>query len=142
MKVCSHKGVQVAVLTRNEHCPPHVHAGTPAWDARFEFSFWHNGVRLWDVSPAQNEPNAAVLEALRQVLKQSQVLHRARTLWWRSRGTLCLERQHWDAVAEEAVSPQSRRLGTVPIQSARFDPLANKTVLHLTGQPHPLEIEL
>lgn len=114
MKVCSHKGVQVAVLTRNEHCPPHVHAGTPAWDARFEFSFWHNGVRLWDVSPAQNEPNAAVLEALRQVLKQSQVLHRARTLWWRSRGTLCLERQHWDAVAEEGSALNRAALARCP----------------------------
>lgn len=83
-----------------------------------------------------------MLEDLRQVLKQPHVLHRARTLWWSSRGTLCLERQHWDGVAEEVVSPQARRPGAVPIQSARFDPQARKTVLQLLGQPHPLEIEL
>ena len=46
MKVCSHKGLVIAVLTRNEHCPPHVHVGAARWDARFLFSFWHNGVRL------------------------------------------------------------------------------------------------
>lgn len=69
MKVCVHHGLVIAVLTRNEHCPPHVHVGTEQWDARFEFSFWHHGVRLWDVLPAQNTPSAALLEGLRQVLK-------------------------------------------------------------------------
>ena len=42
MKVCSHKGLLIAVLTRNEHCPPHVHVGSANWDARFLFSFWHS----------------------------------------------------------------------------------------------------
>lgn len=46
MKVCSHKGLVIAVLTRNVHCPPHVHVGTTKWNARFLFSFWHDGVRL------------------------------------------------------------------------------------------------
>jgi hypothetical protein len=81
MRVCSHKGLVIAVLARNEHCPPHVHVGTAQWDARFLFSFWHNGVRLWDVTPAQNEPNVAVLEELRHVLKQPAHLRRARECW-------------------------------------------------------------
>ena len=76
MKVCTHMGLDIAVLTRNEHCPPHVHVGTDKWDARFQFSFWHNGVRLWDVTPAQNAPNATVLEDLRQVLKLPKHLRR------------------------------------------------------------------
>ena len=54
MKVCIYNGLVIAILTRNEHCPPHVHVGPQEWDARFEFSFWHNGVRLWDVEPVQN----------------------------------------------------------------------------------------
>jgi hypothetical protein len=61
MKVCSHKGLVIAVLTRNEHCPPHVHVGTTKWNARILFSFRYNDVRLW-VTPARNEPNVAVLE--------------------------------------------------------------------------------
>ena len=40
MKVCSHKGLVIAVLTGNEH------VGTVKRDARFLFSFWHNDVRL------------------------------------------------------------------------------------------------
>lgn len=142
MKVCSHKGLVIAVLTRNEHCPPHVHVGTAKWDARFLFSFWHNGVRLWDVTPAQHEPTAAVLEDLRLVLKQSANLRKVRELWWHSRQTLCLENQQWDLATDEVVGPKDRRPGALAIQSARFDAQAYKTVLQLAGQASPLEIEL
>lgn len=142
MKVCTHKGLVIAVLTRNEHCPPHVHVGTAKWDARFEFSFWHDGLRLWDVTPAENEPSAAVLEELRQVIKQPSHLRRARELWWRSRQTLCLENQQWDSVAGEVVSPKGRRSGARVIQSSHFDAQAYKTVLQLAGHSSPVEIEL
>ncbi len=142
MKVCSHKGLVIAVLTRNEHCPPHVHAGSIKWDARFLFSFWHNGVLLWDVTPMRNEPNALVLEGLRLVLKQPANLRRARALWWASRQTLCLENQLWDMAAEEVVSPKDRRPAALPIRSARFDAQGNRTILQFAGRTGPLEIEL
>lgn len=142
MKVCTHKGLTIAVLTRNEHCPPHVHVGTAKWDARFQFSFWHNGVRLWDVTPAQNEPSAAVLEGLRLALKQAAHLRRARELWWSSRQTLCLDNQQWDVKAEEVVSPKERRTDALDIVSARFDTQRYRTILELAGQSSPLEIEL
>jgi len=51
MKVGQYKGRRIAVLTRDEHCPPHVHLDGGDWSARFEFSFWHNGVSLLDVIP-------------------------------------------------------------------------------------------
>jgi len=142
MKVCKHKGLDIAVLTRNEHCPPHVHVGTDKWEARFQFSFWHNGVRLWDVTPAQNEPNAAVLEELRQVLKLPKPLHRARELWWSSRQSVCLDNQQWDVASEEVVSPKARRPGALDIVSARFEAQGYRTILQLAGQTSPLEIEL
>lgn len=142
MKVCAHKGLIIAVLTRNEHCPPHVHAGTADWDARYLFSFWHNGVRLWDVTPAQNEPKATVLEELRQVVKLPVHLRRARDFWWSSRQTICLDNQQWDLAAEEVVSPKQRRAGALDIVSARFDAPRYRTILQLAGQSRPLEIEL
>ncbi|WP_279117234.1 hypothetical protein, partial [Acidithiobacillus thiooxidans] len=89
MKVCTHRGLLIAVLTRNEHCPPHVHVGTSDWNARFEFSFWHNGVRLWDVMPIQESPSAGLLEEIRQAIRRAENLHCARKLWWQSRQTLC-----------------------------------------------------
>jgi len=90
MKICTHKGLVITILTRNEHCPPHVHVGSDRWEARFEFCFWHNGVRLWDVMPMQNQPTVAVLEELRQTIKQPAHLRRAREIWWRSLQTVCL----------------------------------------------------
>jgi hypothetical protein len=43
------QGLAMVVMLRDEHCPPHVHVDGGRWSARFKFSFWHNGVELWDV---------------------------------------------------------------------------------------------
>ena len=142
MRVFTHKGLVIAVLTRNEHCPPHVHAGTDKWEARFEFSFWHNGVRLWDVVPAQNQPTATFLEDLRLAIKLPAHLQRAREIWWNSSQTVCLVNQLWDVQADETVSAKDRRPGAKMIESAHFDPRVYKTVLQLAGQTSPLEISL
>jgi hypothetical protein len=142
MRVCVHRGLVIAVLTRNEHCPPHVHVGTDQWDARFEFSFWHNGIRLWDVLPADSAPSAPLLEELRQAIKQRANLQRARELWWTSRKNLCLDNQCWDAAAQEVVSPKAKRRSAVDISSGYFDASRSRTVLMLAGQTLPLEIQL
>ncbi len=142
MRVCSHRGLIVAVLTRNEHCPPHVHVGTPDWDARIEFSFWNGGVRLWDVTPAKDAPGLALLEELRQVVKAEANLRRARTLWWQSRQTLCLDNQAGDPATSEVVSPRSGRHGAVAIVGSVFDAVAYRTFLQLQGQQDMLEIVL
>lgn len=142
MKVCTHQGLLIAVLTRNEHCPPHVHVGSAAWEARFEFSFWHDGVRLWDVVPVKNQPSAAVLEGLRQALKEPQHLRRARECWWLSFQALCLVNQMWDAQSKEVVSPKDKRQGATLIQTAIFDDLRYQTVLQLKGANSPVEIPL
>lgn len=142
MKICAHGRLQIAVLTRNEHCPPHVHVGSDDWDARFEFAFWHDSVRLWDVLPARRAPTAALLETLRQVVMEKRNLKRARELWWRSRRTLCLDHLHWDTVAQEVVRPTAGRRRTVPIESGRFDAAQSLTILKLAGRTEPLEIQL
>jgi hypothetical protein len=142
MKVCTHLVFTVVVLTRNEHCPPHVHIGTPDWDARFEFSFWHGAVRLWDVIPTKGAPEIRLLEELRQVVKADANLRRARTLWWQSRQTLCLENQAWDLATSEVVSPKVGRHGSVAIVGGFFDAVAYRTFLRLQGQQDLLEIAL
>lgn len=142
MSVCSHTGYVIVVFTRDEHCPPHVHVGTSKWDARFLFSFWHNGVKLWDVTPSKNEPCIRVLEELRQVIRSRANLRKARDCWWRSRNTLCLENMGWDQQFEEVVAtlghqPQIRR-----ILKSTYDIFTSKTQLYLAGYVEPLEIEL
>lgn len=142
MKVCTHKGLIIAVLTRNEHCPPHVHVGTDEWDARFEFSFWHNGVRLWDVVPAKNQPKAPLLEELRQVIMQPQNLRKAREAWWNSVQSVCLENQIWDSKTEEVIDSKNKRPRSSRIKNAYFDGMNYKTVLYLVGESDPVEILL
>ena len=142
MKICGHQGLVLAVLTGNEHCPPHVHTGTDQWDARFEFSFWHQSVRLWDVTPAKNKPSARLPEELRQTIKQPRNLRQARELWWSAMQSVCLIHQCWDAVAEEVVAVRDQRAGAVLIQAARFDVQNCKTVLQLAGRSQPVEIGL
>jgi hypothetical protein len=142
MKVCNHQGLLIAVLTRNEHCPPHVHVGTVDWEARFEFSFWHNGVCLLDVVPVKNQPSIDVLEDLRQAIKNPQHLRRARTCWWESIQAVCLVNQMWDAQALEVVSPKEKRPNAQRIQTAVFDANRYQTVLQLKGAASPVEIKL
>lgn len=143
MKICTHKGLLMAVLTRNEHCPPHVHVGSAQWEARFEFSFSHNGVRLWDVVPVHKQPTVVVLESLRQALKKPAHLLRARACWWRSVQSLCLVNQWWDGVAQEVVASQAKPTqGSKLIESASFDEALYRTILQLKGASSPVEIEL
>lgn len=142
MKVLSHNGILVAVFTRDEHCPPHVHAGTREWSERFEFSFCDNSVRQLDPDRTRRTPGATVLEELRQVIKLPANLRKARELWWNIHGTLCLENQQWDPIEEEVVPPKKRGAKALAIVSARFDPEAYKTLLQLAGETDVLEIEL
>ena len=140
MKVCAHNGLTIAVLTRNEHCPPHVHTGTGKWGARFVFSFWRDQVHLWDVTPVQNRPSARQLEGLRQTLLQPANLRRAREIWWNSAQSVCLVNQHWDAGAGEVVATAGPH--TKVIKAASFNARANKTVLLFGRQSSPQEIAL
>ena len=142
MKVFTHQGLLVAVLTRDEHCPPHVHVGAPEWQARFELSFWHNGVRLLDVVPVRNQPKVDVLESLRQAIKSPKHLRRARECWWQSKQALCLVNQTWDEQRQEALSSQEKRPGARVIQTAVFDAQRYRTILQLKGSSVPVEIEL
>lgn len=142
MQVCKYNGLVLAVLTRNEHCPPHVHVGPAEWNARFKFSFWHNSVCLWDVVPVQNRPAEALLEALRQTLMEPAHLRKAREWWWQALQTVCLENKQWDPKVGEVVSPKTRRPGALDIQSARFDATNYQAVLQLAETSEPVEIDL
>ena len=141
MKVATYKGYTLAILTRNEHCPPHVHVGTADWEARFKFSFWHDDVCLWDVVPVQKAPKLALLEQLRQTLMKPANLRKARERWWQGLQRVCLENLMWQPTTQDVVSPKSALPGARKIVSARFEAVPYKTVLQLGGHPEPVEIE-
>ncbi|WP_419708466.1 DUF4160 domain-containing protein [Pseudomonas sp. NFX224] len=142
MKVCSYKGLSVVIMLRDEHCPPHAHVEAGSWSARFKFSFWHNGVELWDVVPLSRRPAIAVLEGLRQSLKLPAHLLRARCIWWRKLQTACLDNQLWDWQTSEVVVVKRIVSTTNMIVSACYEPETNKTRLSLIGAQECVEIEL
>jgi hypothetical protein len=142
MRICSYKGLVMVVMLRDEHCPPHAHVDGGRWSARFKFSFWHNGVELWDVIPYARRPPLAVLEGLRQELKQPAHLQRARTIWWAKIQTACLDNQLWDWQADEVVATKRPGSTAYLIESARYELEGNRTLLELVGAPDRVEIEL
>ncbi|WP_192559054.1 DUF4160 domain-containing protein [Pseudomonas allokribbensis] len=142
MKVCSYKGLSVVIMLRDEHCPPHAHVDSGAWSARFKFSFWHNGVELWDVVPLSRRPPIAVLEGLRQSLRETVHLRRARRIWWTRLQTACLDNQWWDGDSNEVAVMREVTNATFRIGSAFYEPEENKTLLALVGAQEGVEIEL
>lgn len=141
VKIAKHRNYALVILTRNEHCPPHVHVGDADWEARFTFSFWHDTVCLWDVVPVQNAPKVALLEQLRQVLMKPANLRKARQAWWQSRQTVCLDNLLWQPGTQEVVSPKDAKRGAHKIVSAAFESADDKTVLRLEDAS-AVEIEL
>lgn len=141
VKITRYRNYTLVVLTRNEHCPPHVHVGDADWEARFKFSFWHGTVCLWDVVPVQSAPKAALLERLRQALMKPANLRKARQAWWQSRQTACLNNLLWQPGTQEVVSPRDARRGARKIVSAVFESAGDKTVLRLEDAS-VVEIEL
>ncbi|MCU1759398.1 DUF4160 domain-containing protein [Pseudomonas sp. 14P_8.1_Bac3] len=142
MKLLSYKGVSMVIKARDEHCPPHAHVDTGSWSARFKFSFWHNGVELWDVVPHTNRPPVAVLEGLRDTLRQPAHLRRARTVWWEKLHTVCLDHQLWDWRSGEVVVKKNIASTTHLIGSACYEPETNRTLLGLMSAPEGVEIKL
>lgn len=142
MKLFRYKGLSLVIMLRDEHCPPHVHVDAGSWSARFKFSFWHNGVELWDVMPHSSRPPAAVLEDLRHVLKQTVHLRCARVVWWSKLHTVCLDHQLWDWLTHEVVVMKKIASTTWMIASASYEPETNKTLLALMGESEGVEIKL
>ena len=141
MKITRYKNYTLAVLTRNEHCPPHVHVGSSEWEARFKFSFWHDDVCLWDVVPVKNAPKISLLEGLRMELKQPVKLRKARASWWRACGTVCLDHLMWQSETQEVLTLKDAKPGARKIASARFDASKYSTTLCFEGESGILEIE-
>ena len=132
MKVGQYKGRRIAVLTRDEHCPPHVHLDAGVWAARFEFSFWHNGVSLLDVIPDSARVPSQVKSEVIAIVKGR--LSVARESWMEATKNTCLENQAWDEAKQHVVKPNLAGRKLVNIQAGIYDPAEQMTVLHLADR--------
>ncbi|WP_060078581.1 DUF4160 domain-containing protein [Burkholderia ubonensis] len=127
MKVADHKGRRIAVLTRDEHCPPHVHVDGGTWSARFEFAFWHNGVHFLDIQPANTTFSTAELKAIIATIRAN--LPKARKIWWQVVKDVCLINKYWDHNSTSVVSSASGKKGLVRIADGTYDHIQSQTIL-------------
>lgn len=117
MKVAEYNGMRIAVLSRDEHCPPHVHVDGGDWAARYTFAFWHNGVRLWDAVPNTGRVmrhDAGIVAAIKEALPA------VRARWVDVMNDICLGNQVW----------VEKRRNIIPPAKALFD--AGVTIYHGT----------
>ncbi|MCA8407989.1 DUF4160 domain-containing protein [Burkholderia cenocepacia] len=127
MRVADYNGRRIAVLTRDEHCPPHVHVDGGTWSARFEFAFWHNDVHFMDVDPAHTTISSKELRAIIAIIRAN--LPRARKCWWSMCQDICLTNKYWDHNTTSVVKPVSGKKGLVRIANGTYDDTKSLTTL-------------
>jgi hypothetical protein len=77
-------GVEINVLTRNEHPPPHVHIEHQAegWEIKIHFSYVENKVSTYKVEHIYGKlPTKARLNAITLAVMNSR--RECRDVWWR-----------------------------------------------------------
>jgi hypothetical protein len=129
--------VEIVVRTRDEHCPPHVHAdcASEGWDARFRFSFLDDGVSFWDARPRRNAPSQATINRVGGVVFANLAACRRRR--WEARRTTCLENQHVRVDGGGLVLSAPGARASSRVTRASYDPAAGVlTVALADGSAH------
>jgi len=119
-------------LRLREHCPPHVHVENEEerWEARFEFSFISDLVRLMDVDPLVNAPTAKTIAQIKAAIAAN--LATCRKEWWERIGLSCLDNR-WMRLASggELGILRSREKGAGQIAKSAYDVAAQEVVLSM-----------
>jgi len=131
-------GLSVDLLLRGEHHPPHVHVedAEAAWEARFEFSFLTNIVRLIDVDPLANAPTTKAINRVRSAIIANLMI--CRLEWWEKIKGCCLDNK-WVIIDEARVVAvlAKRRRTSVQIQTAHYAPASDTlTLIFKDGTRH------
>jgi hypothetical protein len=123
-------GLFVELWTRDEHCPPHIHVENEAvpWEARLEFSFLTNAVRLMDIDPIAGAPTARTIDRIKAAIAAN--LSRCRSEWWTRIGTCCLDNR-WVRIAHDGriALLAGRETGAAQIAAVAYDPETEQVTL-------------
>lgn len=116
-------GLHVELLLRDEHPPPHVHVENEAvpWEARLEFSFVSDAVRLMDVDPIEDAPSARTVDRVKAAIAAN--VQKCRKEWWNRVGGCCIENR-WVRIGTDGhlTLLARREKGAIQIKSASYDP--------------------
>lgn len=149
MAIVTVGNIEIVVRTRDEHCPPHVHADcTPdRWEARYKFNFLDDEVTHWDTTPLHNAPTKATLDKVGASIYGS--LAKIRKRWWQVMGTTCLENLYVNRVTVIENGKATVKLifgnagakGVVQVMTAAYDPATQILTATLSdGTPHQQQL--
>ncbi len=114
--------IDVVLRTRDEHCPPHVHADCAGegWSARYRFWFLSDDVQFWDFQPERphRRPRQATLNEVGQAIYEN--LPAIRMRWWEVMGTVCLDNQLFVPIAQNQAQRTTRVLR---IRGGSYEPI-------------------
>ncbi len=137
MAIVTIGNVDVVVMTRDEHCPPHVHAdcSPEGWSARYKFFYTSDDLEFWDFKPdnPKRAPSKSRLDEIGMAIFPH--LSKVRKRWWEVLGRVCLDNQYVIQTADgiEVIYDKRRRKGVPQVQSATYDPLMRLVTLNLTN---------
>ena len=131
MAIVAVRNIEVVVRTRNEHCPPHVHADCTqdGWDARFKFSFLDDDVSFWDVRAKQKTPTVATLNQVGAAIYEELAVIRKR--WWEVKATTCLDNAFVYLSGKSMALRDTRLRDAVQVVRASYDPSRSELFLEL-----------
>ena len=126
---------EVVVRTR-DHCEPHVHVFCRAerWEAKVEFSFLDDGVRLRELDVARNgrDPGLAVVNMIKVAIRAERA--RCREEWWRVFETTCLENK-WLTIDPKVALASRLVSGARQVEFARYNPILLTLQIGIRGGP-------
>ena len=81
------------IIAADDHCPPHVHVWHRGeeWVVRMTFSFIDQRTNVLTIVPSEGEVSQRQLNTLAEEIAAH--LPACRAIWWKLRGTTCLENQ-------------------------------------------------
>jgi hypothetical protein len=127
--------VEIVVRTRDEHCPPHIHADCRAdgWSARFKFHFTSDEVEYWDIKPKgpRKPPSRSALVSIGEAVYGNLAVIRER--WWQALGDVCLKNRYIDESKPGLVFLDDHRPvpSAVQIRSVTYDPTTGELAVTL-----------
>ena len=131
MAIVAVGNIEVVVRTRNEHCPPHVHAdcAQEGWDARFKFSYLDDEISFWDIRAKRKVPTIYALNQVGTAIYEK--LADIRIRWWEVKGTACLDNAFVYTSGKNLALRDNRTRDAVQVVRATFDPSRSELSVEL-----------
>jgi hypothetical protein len=127
-------GISIAVLTRDEHCPPHVHVmhQGEGWEIKVHFSFAEHGQGTYWVEPVAHSGMPSISRVNAVINRIARGRRECRTKWWKYLATVCLSNQWLEVDAAGVVRLAAPNLPNAAVVSAAAYEAATDEVSFVT----------